>query len=81
MFSTQACHNSDVSQKQVGGVAGPVIVLRPPNAKLQEASEPQRFAKLLKQAESPKAGRAGVPERKRDLSESLGIVGLLHKRT
>ena len=80
--ATQARHDGkDVSQKQVGGMIVPVIVVGPPNEGLQKAANCKCPAKGLKQTEPSKAGEAAFFEGEIEFPGAFGhILTKLPKR-
>jgi hypothetical protein len=62
----------DVSQKQVGGMIAPVIVVGPANEELQEAPDLQTPAKALEQTEAPKASKTAFFEGENEFPGTSG---------
>jgi hypothetical protein len=55
----QTCHNGeDVSQKEIGGMVSPVVVVGPANEELQEVANLQTPAERLEETETSKASKA-----------------------
>jgi hypothetical protein len=67
-----------VSQKQIGRMIAPVVVIGPANEDLQEASDLQTPAKTPNQAEAPKASEAASFEGEIEFSRSLEHTSQTH---
>ena len=62
----------EMGQEQVGGMVIPISVVWPGDVSLQETSEAQRFAKLMKEEQSAIACQTGCSEEKLKFSGTFG---------
>jgi hypothetical protein len=69
----------DMGQEEIGRMIGSVMVTRPAYVELEEMAEAQRFAKLLKKAQSTEPGEPRSLEGKMEFSPSFGHASQMYQ--